>query len=312
MRVYFFTGKGGTGKTTISAATGAGISGRGFKTLLVSLDPAHNLGDVLKIKIGDRVVKVEKNFFATEINIEKTIKKYLSSLREKMKTLFKYLSVLNLEKYFDIIKISPGMEEYSILEIIKDFIREKKYEIILFDMPPTGITLRIFGMPELSILWAERLIELRKNIISRKQMIENVEGFNFSNENEDPVMQELLNYKREMEELKSFFSSENCSVNIVTTPEKIALFETERIFSLLTKLKIKIDTIYINKIIRLKNIPFELEEKIREQEEVISAIKDKSGRIKELPLIRESLTGMEKLKDFYENYLRQGKNEHIG
>lgn len=197
--------RGGTGKTTVSLAYGLGLSKVGFKTLVISLDPAHNLGDALDLKIGNRLRKLEDNLYAIEIDIEKIIKKYLTDLSQRMRGLFKYLSVIGLEKYFDLLQFSPGMEEYSILEVIKEFINSKDFDLILFDMPPTGIALRILGTPEISVLWAERLIELRKKIISRRKMIENIEEKNLKISEEDPVMNELLNYKEEMKRLKSFF-----------------------------------------------------------------------------------------------------------
>lgn len=305
MKVCFFVGKGGTGKTTVSLAYGLGLSKAGFKTLVVSLDPAHNLGDALDLKIGNRLRKLEHNLYAIEIDVEKIIKKYLTDLSQRMKGLFKYLSVIGLEKYFDVLQFSPGMEEYSILEVLKEFISSKDFDLILFDMPPTGIALRVLGIPEISVLWAERLIELRKKIISRRKMIENVEEKNLKISEEDPVMNELLNYKEEMKRLKSFFSSEKCFVNLVTTPEKVALFESERILDCLKKLNIRIGNIFINKIIKLENIPFELEGKIKEQELVIAELKSRFSEIVELPLEKEILTGILKLREFYNNYLHR-------
>lgn len=317
MKVYFFVGKGGTGKTTLSAAFGLGISKNNYKTLVISLDPAHNLGDALNLKISDRVLKISKNFYAVEINIEKTIRKYLSELSNRMRSTFRYFSALNIDRYFDILKNAPGMEEYAIVEVIKSYINSKEYDVIVFDTPPTGITLRILGIPEVSIVWTERLIELRRKILSRRKMLNNIHFASsslkkrYSEENDDPVMRELYDYKGEMIELRDFLSSDNCTVNIVTVPENIALFETERILEFLKKFSIKPGKVFINRCMMFRNVPKELIEKMKEQKRVVDKLrKDFSGlTVKEIPLVKISPQGLDRLFKFYENYLKEVQDD---
>lgn len=314
MKAYFFVGKGGTGKTTLSASFGIGIS-RKNKTLIASLDPAHNLGDTLDLKIPDCPIRISGNLYAVEINIERIVLKYLSDISSRMKNTFRHLSVMNIDKYFDILKNSPGMEEYATLEVIKDYVNSNKYEVIVFDTPPTGITLKILGMPEVSILWTERLIELRRKILSRRKMIENVEKPLFRKgkeivREEDPIMKELLGYREEMKNLRDFLSSNNCSVNIVMTPEKISLFETTRILDFLKRFKIKPGMVYINKFMKFKSIPAEFKEKIKEQTEVVNKLKEVFSNlvIREVPFVKKFPYGLEMLHSFYENYLLLGEN----
>ncbi|WP_367883772.1 ArsA family ATPase [Thermococcus peptonophilus] len=101
-RVVFFIGKGGVGKTTSSAAAAVALADRGgYKTLIVSLDPAHNLGDVLMEKLSDKPKKIAENLYASELDMEKLIKSYLKHLEENLKHMYRYLTVINLEKYFE-------------------------------------------------------------------------------------------------------------------------------------------------------------------------------------------------------------------
>ena len=74
MKTYFFLGKGGVGKTTASAAWSAGLAQSGLKTLVASIDPAHNLGDAFAVRIGDRIMHVGDNLDAVEVNIEDMIR----------------------------------------------------------------------------------------------------------------------------------------------------------------------------------------------------------------------------------------------
>lgn len=317
MKTYFFLGKGGVGKTTIAASFGVGTSMENGNTLVVSLDPAHNLGDAFNFTLSNKIKKITNNLFAVEVDIEKMVKEYLNELAYKMKNTYRYLTTFNLDRYFDILRHSPGIEEYAVLEAIKRFIQLKDFDTIVFDTPPTGITIRVFAMPKLSLLWTERLIKMRKRILDRRKMVENVKGkFEArvedetitlsSDEKEDDVMQELVKYRKEMEELRNFFSSENTMVKVVTMPEELALFETKRIYGSLSEFKIKLRTILLNKVIQCKEPPEGIRGKIREQEEVLKKMREEFEKIeiKEIPLLDHSPRGIEELKEVYNNYLR--------
>ena len=139
-KVLFFIGKGGVGKTTTSAATSVTLAKKGYKTLIVSTDPAHNLGDVFMIKLNDKPKKIIENLYAMELDMEKLIQSYLKRLEENLKHMYKYLTVINLEKYFEVLSFSPGIEEYATLEAIKEILQEgNKWDIIIFDTPPTDL-----------------------------------------------------------------------------------------------------------------------------------------------------------------------------
>ncbi|MEO2152480.1 MAG: ArsA family ATPase, partial [Thermococcus sp.] len=142
--MLFFIGKGGVGKTTSSAATAVALAERGYRTLIVSLDPAHNLGDVFMVKLSDRPKKIAENLYASELDMEGLIKAYLKHLEESMKHTYRYLTVINLEKYFEVLRYSPGIEEYATLEAVREILeRGDEWDVIVFDTPPTGLTLRV-------------------------------------------------------------------------------------------------------------------------------------------------------------------------
>ncbi|HDL50622.1 MAG TPA: ArsA family ATPase [Firmicutes bacterium] len=316
MKTYFFLGKGGVGKTTIAASFGVGISIEKRSVLVVSLDPAHNLGDAFNLPLSNKIKKISDNLSAVEVDIEKMIKEYLNELAYKMKNTYRYLTTFNLDRYFDILRHSPGIEEYAVLEAIKRFIRLKEFDTIVFDTPPTGITIRVFAMPKLSLLWTDRLIKMRRRILDRRKMVENVKGrfeakieeetvVLTSDEKEDDVMNELVRYRSEMEELRNFFSSEDTIVDVVTMPEELALFETKRISESLSEFKIKLRTIFLNKVIQCKKPPEGIKGKIKEQEEVLKKMGEefRGTQIKEIPLLEHSPRGTEELKELYNNYL---------
>jgi arsenite-transporting ATPase len=318
MDIYFFLGKGGVGKTTISASFSVGISNynKNKKFLIASLDPAHNLGDAFDIELSNKIKKITDNLFATEVDLEKMIKEYLNDLATNLKNTYRYLSSFNLDRYFDILRYSPGIEEYAVLESIKKFLNSENYDGLIFDTPPTGITTRVLALPRLTLLWSKRLMNIRKRILDRRKMVENVKGKSeavledevitlTSDEKNDQIMIELVKYSKEMEELMRIFQSDATKINIVTMPEDLALFETKRIIESLNNFNIKVNNIYLNKYLICENPPEVIKGKISEQDRVIGRMKEeiKNINIKDIPLLSQSPRGIEELLKFYDNYL---------
>lgn len=315
MQTHFFIGKGGVGKTTLAAAFAVGLASEHVNTLIVSLDPAHNLGDALKRDVFGKIVKIDDFLNATEIDTDRLIERYLTETSNKLKNTYKYLSVMNIDRYFDILKNSPGIEEYAILQAIEDLFKTD-YEAIVFDTPPTGITLRVFSMPRISVVWTNSLIDMRRRILSKRKMVANVKGpivdeiegekVEIPTEEEtDPVMQELFAYKKDMIELIEKFSSENNFVNVVTMAEELAFSESKRINDALKENNMKLRKIYLNKYLKLAEVPEELKGKVDEQERVVKrmGVEFKGIDIREVPLLRESPQGSSALMDIYKEYM---------
>ena len=315
MQTHFFIGKGGVGKTTIASAFAVGLASKNVKTLVVSLDPAHNLGDALNKNIFGKIIKIDVFLDAYEIDTDKLIVEYLSGTSNRLKNTYKYLTVMNIDRYFDILKNSPGIEEYAILQAIEDLFKTD-YDAIVFDTPPTGITLRVFAMPRISIVWTNSLIKMRKGILSKRKMVANVRGpivdeidgekVEIPTEEEmDPVMQELFDYKKDMIALIEKFSSANNFVNVVTMAEELAFSESKRIADALRENNMKLRRIYLNKYLKLSKVPEELTGKVEEQERVLKRMREEFTGIdiREVPLLRESPRGSAALIEIYQQYL---------
>ncbi len=309
-RVVFFIGKGGVGKTTSSAAAAIALAEKGYRTLIVSLDPAHNLGDVLMEKLSDKPKKITETLYAAELDMEKLIKTYLKHLEESMKHTYRYLTVINLEKYFEVLSFSPGIEEYATLEAVRDILKKgNEWDVIIFDTPPTGLTLRVLALPKISLIWTDKLIEIRKAILDRRAAIANihgeqeftVEGEKFklpTRENEDAVMKELKAYREEVAFVESVLTDpEKTSVVAVMNPEMLPLYETERAYESLRKFKVPFNMIVMNKVFELKGDVPELRAKLEAQEKVLREVakKFRGLEIVKIPIFPEEPRGLERL-----------------
>ncbi|CAI1493493.1 Arsenical pump-driving ATPase [Thermococcus nautili] len=296
-RVLFFIGKGGVGKTTSSAATAVALAERGYRTLIVSLDPAHNLGDVFMVKLSDRPKKIAENLYASELDMEGLIKAYLKHLEESMKHTYRYLTVINLEKYFEVLRYSPGIEEYATLEAVREILEHgDEWDVIVFDTPPTGLTLRVLALPRISIIWADKLIQIRRAILERRAAIANIHGKSELpfEEDKDPVMKELKAYRSEVEFVEKIITDpDRTSVIAVMNPEMLPLYETERAYESLKKFRVPFNMIVMNKVLRV-SVP-ELKAKLEAQERVLEEVRRKFRDVAlvEIPVLPEEPRGLE-------------------
>lgn len=252
---FIFIGKGGVGKTTCSASLALKLAENG-RTLVASLDPAHNLGDVFDTRLSDNPTMLMDGLFAMEVNTDFLTERYLEKTVSKVKNMYSYLKVLNLDRYIDSLKYSPGIEEYSILEGLVE-LTSLDYDYIVLDMPPTGLTIRVLTLPYTALIWIEKLMDLRREILGRRRTVENITGKMCVvidgeeikipvEEGEDAVMNELKDKKEKMELVKEFLS-EKCHIFLVANPEPLSLFEGKRAIDALRNFGLTISGVVINK-----------------------------------------------------------------
>jgi len=243
----FYLGKGGVGKSTLSALTALKLS-YNFPVLLVSIDPAHNQSDIFVKRFSEKPTSVNKNLLVKEIDTDKWIKKYLGDIEEQMRKAYTYFTAFNLEKYFELIRYSPGIEEYALITAfnkIREQFSDKKY--IVFDMPPTALALKFFSLPSISLIWIEQLLKLRKEIISKQEMITKVKLGKKEFEL-DKVLNKLTEQVKYYTELKQSFRNLNTTkINLVLNPDELSLAESRRIVDKLQGIGINISTLFVNK-----------------------------------------------------------------
>lgn len=246
-KILFFIGKGGVGKSTVSALSAMEFSLSGKKTLLVSLDPAHNQCDIFEKKFSQKKTAVNKFLDIIEIDIEKHTNEYLKETREKLNNLYSYQTSFNLQGYFKILKFSPGIEEYALLHSFEKVINSnEKYEYYVFDMPPTALTLKFFYLPHITLIWTKELLKLRNEILKKKEIITKIKLFSKEIES-DKVLLELKKVTKRQNQLFSIFKSEKCIVNLVANSDKLSSKEAFRIIEKVKKIDMNISNIILNK-----------------------------------------------------------------
>ena len=171
-QIHFFIGKGGVGKSTVSALTALHFAQSGLDTLLVSMDPAHNQGDLFEVDLREKPRKILKSLHVKEVDVDFWIGKYLAETREQLRKSYLYQSAFNLQTHFKVLQYSPGLEEYALLMAFEAVLRqEADKDAIIFDMAPTALSLRFFSLPGITLLWLAELLKLRNLICQKKEII---------------------------------------------------------------------------------------------------------------------------------------------
>ncbi len=234
MMVRFFLGKGGVGKTTLALAWGLQQAARHRKTLVISLDPAHNLADYTGHNLTDEPRETEPHLWLREVDIERRARRVLEQVLRHMRSSYKHLEVLNLEGVLETLRHAPGAEETAYLEVLHE-VQQGSWQAVAVDLPPTGLALKLVHQPFASLIWVQRLLALRQQIRQLDKTISRLYGRPSA---PDPVFQELLRLFERYEVLIRWFRSPQAAWWVVETPEPAARQEARRIHQALERLQI--------------------------------------------------------------------------
>ncbi|HIQ53565.1 MAG TPA: ArsA family ATPase, partial [Pseudomonas pachastrellae] len=159
-RLIWVGGKGGVGKTSVSAALAVLAAQRGKRCLVVSTDPAHSLGDVFARALDDSPRRLLPNLDAMEIDPDAEVDAHLARVIDQMRKLAAPEMLQELTRQMQLTRHSPGTQEAALLERIARLVTAPPddYDLIIFDTAPTGHTLRLLTLPEAMAAWTDGLL----------------------------------------------------------------------------------------------------------------------------------------------------------
>lgn len=277
MRIILFTGKGGVGKTTIAAATALKTASLGYKTLIISTDPAHSLSDALDTVLGPEPVEIQSDLFAQELDVYYSMQKYWSHIRELMLTVFKWQGIKHV--LAEEMSALPGMEEASAFLWIEKYYTEKSFDVIIIDSAPTGETLTLLTLPQVTKWWVTKALPLQSFAIRNIGKVARITtGIPV-----DKGYEELQKIFDKLEKIQKIFSDADiCSIRMVTNPEKMVLNESKRAFTYLSLYGYNTDTIIVNRIIKENQTSKGFEKYLETQKKYLEDIRD---IFSEIPLL---------------------------
>ncbi len=243
----FFIGKGGVGKTTVSAAYAVRTAVRHPRrnVLLISTDPAHSLADVLQVRLGAsprRVpLPVAGRLHAWQINAQKEFDRFIGRNREAILDLVEQGTIFSRAEIEPLLETTiPGMAEVAALLAIDALLDADEYDAIVADTAPVGHTLRLFEMPA----HFARFLDFFDVAASRDRVLAAHFGGSPVPRPSQPFLSE---WRRAVEHVAQALSAERSRIVLVTTPETFALNESVRAAEALAASGRRISSIVLNR-----------------------------------------------------------------
>jgi arsenite-transporting ATPase len=250
MRVILMTGKGGVGKTSVAAATGLRCAELGYKTLVLSTDPAHSLADSFDLELGHEPRLVLPNLWGAELDA-------LMELEGNWGAVKRYITQVLQARGLDGVQaeelaILPGMDEIFGLVRMKRHYDEADYDVLIIDSAPTGTALRLLSLPEVGGWYMRRFYKpLQSMSVALRPLVEPlfrpIAGFSLPDKE---VMDAPYEFYEQIEALEKVLTDNTItSVRLVTNPEKMVIKESLRAHAYLSLYNVSTDLIIANRIL---------------------------------------------------------------
>lgn len=295
MRIILYTGKGGVGKTSVAAATALKSAEQGKKTLVVSTDPAHSLGDSLDLKLTPEPIEIRKNLWAQEIDSVHEVEKGWGQVQKYLTTLFTSKTIKDITT--EELTVFPGMEDLLSLLRILHYYKEKTFDVIIIDCAPTGETLALLSFPEMLRWWMDKLFPIKRKAIKiMKPVAEPLLGIPMPT---DSVMEEIDKIYHQLDEMKQVLCNrEITSLRIVVNPEKMVIKEAQRSFTYLNIYDFNVDAIVVNRVIPedVTDPYFSVWKDIQKRHKEMIADSFAPLPIYNVPLFEQEIVGLDMLK----------------
>ncbi len=303
MRIILFSGKGGVGKTTLSAATGYKLSEMGYRTLVVSLDPAHSLSDAFDLTEEERLsakglpVKIKENLWIQEIDVQEEIDRYWGDVYRFLEILFNTTGLDEIVA--EELAILPGMEEVTSLLYVNKYYREKEFDVLILDLPPTGESLRFVSMPTV-LKWYMKKIFKTERLVMRvaRPVVGRLSDVPLPDEAYFKALENFYEKLKGVDEV--LVDPKVTSVRLVTNPEKMVVRESQRAFMYFNLFGVNVDAVLINRVIPKELVDCRyLKEWVEVQRRYLEEIKTFFSPVPvfEVPLMRGEVFGEKKLKE---------------
>src|SRR3974390_262382 len=301
MRILLFSGKGGVGKTSLAAATGVRLAELGYRTLVMSIDPAHSLADSFDLEVELFPTKtsdplpIQDKLSIFELNIQKEVKRHWAQISSYVISVLRTTGISDVEA--EELAILPGMEELSAMMYINEYRREDKYDVIVLDAAPTAESMRFISMPTTLDWYMKHIFPFQRNLLKAVRPIANrVAPFELPTDSYFANIRSLFEKLEGVDELME--DPYTTSVRLVTNPEKMVLRETQRAFVYFSLHGMTVDAVVVNRLLPTEVSDTWFNEWHISQDKILREIEEYfvPVPVKRVPLFAHEVLGRQRLE----------------
>ncbi|MGB9257823.1 MAG: ArsA family ATPase [Candidatus Korobacteraceae bacterium] len=313
MRILLFSGKGGVGKTSLAAATGVRLAELKYRTLVMSIDPAHSLGDAFDLDIDlfhistADPLAINDRLSIQELNIQKEIKRHWQEISSYVSSVLRTTGISGVEA--EELAILPGMEELSAMMYINQYRREKRYDVIVLDAAPTAESMRFISMPTTLDWYMKHIFPFQRNLLKAVRPIANrVAPFELPPDTYFGNIRDLFEKLEGVDDIME--DPKITSVRLVTNAEKMVLRETQRAFVYFSLHGLTVDQVIINRLLPAEVRDTWFSEWHASQDRTVREIEEYFAPVpvKKVPLFSHEVLGKQRLEELARVLYAEGED----
>ncbi|CAN5360453.1 ArsA family ATPase [soil metagenome] len=297
VRVLLFTGKGGVGKTSVSAATALLTARSGLRTLALSTDPAHSLADSFDVPLGPQPTTVIPGLDAVQLDAQARLEDNWRDIQDYLIALLKWSGIGEVQA--EELSVLPGLEEIFSLIDVQRFAAEGTYDVIVVDCAPTAETLRLLSLPDALGWYMERIFPIERKLA---RVVRPVLGQMTSMPlPADALHGSVERLYRNLEEVRDLLGdTSTTSVRLVTNPERMVVAEARRTYTYLSLFGYHVDAVVVNRLIPEHVTDPWFDKWKARQAEHMTFIAESFGDVPLLtaPLFDDEMVGIDMLTEF--------------
>lgn len=313
MRILLYSGKGGVGKTSVAAATGVRLARMGYRTLIMSVDPAHSLSDVFDLGgalfEGNTSLpyRIMDGLEIQEVNVNTELNRHWAEVTAFFTSILRKSGLGDVEA--EEMAILPGMEELTAMLYVNQYLRENTYDVAVLDMAPTAESVRFVSLPTTLRWYMENVFGFERNALKAMRPLVNLVA---------PVKLPPDRYFQNIMELYEKINGidtaledpQITSVRLVTNPEKMVVRETQRAFVYFSLHGLTVDKVIVNRV-----LPEEVQDSFFEgwrdtQRQALAAMEHYFDPVpvSRIPLFQHEVLGRDRLQEMADQLYRDNQD----
>jgi arsenite-transporting ATPase len=246
VRILLFTGKGGVGKTTVAAATAVRAAAAGYRTLVMSTDPAHSLADSFDLPLTSRAQSIAENLWAEQIDAQERLEANWRDIQEFVVSFLNWAGVDAIEA--EELSLIPGLDEIFSLTDVKQHVDSGRFDLLVVDCAPTAETLRLLSLPEAMNWYIERIFPVERRVVKTiRPLLSRITSMPIA---DDRIFAAVERLHRNLDGVRQLLVNDRMSsVRLVVNPEKMVIAEARRTYTYLSLFGYRVDAVIVNRII---------------------------------------------------------------